>query len=75
MKIVQFVNNLDMGGIERLAVELAVCQKAAGHEPIIYCLTHRGDFAEEAEASGIRVVAFEKPPGPSPATLCDLSGR
>ena len=69
MKIIQFVNSLDMGGIERLAVELAVRQKAAGHEPIIYCLTHRGDFAEEAEASGIRVVAFEKPPGPSLATL------
>jgi len=69
MKIIQFVNSLDMGGIERLAVELAVRQKAAGHEPIIYCLTHRGDFAEEAEASGVRVVAFEKPPGPSLATL------
>jgi glycosyltransferase involved in cell wall biosynthesis len=69
MKIIQFVNSLDMGGIERLAVELAVRQKAAGHEPTIYCLTHRGDFAEEAEASGIRVVAFEKPPGPSLAIL------
>ena len=69
MKIVQLVNNLDMGGIERLAVELAIRQKAAGHEAIVYCLTHRGDFADEAEASGIRVIAFEKPRGPSPATL------
>ena len=68
MKIIQFVNNLDIGGIERLAVELGIRQKAAGHEPIIYCLTHRGVFADEAEASGIRVVAFEKPHGPSPAT-------
>src|SRR6202140_2872979 len=69
MKIVQFVNNLDMGGMERLAVELAYRQKAAGHEPIIYCLTHRGDFADEAEVSGIPVVAFEKPQGPSPITV------
>jgi len=69
MKIVQFVNNLDMGGLERLAVELARRQKAGGHEPIIYCLTHRGYFADEAEASGIRVVSFDKPRGPSPATV------
>jgi glycosyltransferase involved in cell wall biosynthesis len=73
MKIIQLVNNLDMGGVERLAVELAVRQKASGHEPIIYCLTHRGDFADEAEASGIRVVAFEKPRGPSLATLLAIS--
>ena len=69
MKIVQFVNNLDMGGIERLAVELGRRQKDAGHEAIIYCLTHRGDFAKEAEASGIRIVAFQKERGPSPGTV------
>jgi glycosyltransferase involved in cell wall biosynthesis len=69
MKIVQFVNNLEMGGLERLAVELAYQQKSAGHKPIIYCLTRRGFFAEEAEAYGIRVVAFEKPSGPSPSTV------
>jgi glycosyltransferase involved in cell wall biosynthesis len=69
MKIVQFVNNLDMGGLEKLAIELAYQQKATGHEPIIYCLTHRGYFADEAEAAGIRIVAFKKPPGPSPTTF------
>jgi glycosyltransferase involved in cell wall biosynthesis len=72
MKIVQFVNNLDIGGLERLAVELALRQKLAGHEAVIYCLTHRGYFADEAEASGVRVVAFEKPRGPSPATVRSL---
>ena len=72
MKIVQFVNNLDMGGLEMLAVELAYRQKAAVHEAIIYCLTHRGYFADEAEASGIRVVAFEKSRGPSPSTVRKL---
>jgi glycosyltransferase involved in cell wall biosynthesis len=75
MKIVQFVNNLDMGGIERLAIELACRQKAAGHEPIIYCLTHRGDFANEAEAFGIGVVAFEKAHGPSPKTVWAMVKR
>ena len=69
MKIVQFVNNLDMGGIERLAVELGRRQRAAGHTPIIYCLTHPGYFASEAETSGVRVTAFHKSPGPSPRTV------
>lgn len=75
MKIVQFVNSLDMGGIERLAVELGFHQKAAGHEPIIYCLTHGGDFAEEAEAAGIKVVAFQKGRGPSPKTVWAMVKR
>jgi glycosyltransferase involved in cell wall biosynthesis len=74
MKIVQFVNNLDMGGIERLAVELAIRQKASGHDPAIYCLTDRGYFADEAEASGIRVVAFKKPKGPSIGTVGSIVG-
>jgi glycosyltransferase involved in cell wall biosynthesis len=68
MKIVQFVNNLEMGGLERLALELAFCQKNAGHEPLIYCLTHRGHLADEAESAGIRVTTFEKPGGPSVTT-------
>lgn len=64
MRIVQFVNNLDMGGLERLAIDLAECQLAEGHRPFIYCLTHPGRLAEEAAGKGIQVRAFEKGPGP-----------
>jgi glycosyltransferase involved in cell wall biosynthesis len=63
MRIVQFVNNLDMGGLERLALDLAQCQLADGHQPSIYCLTHSGRLTAEAEAKGIAVHAFDKPPG------------
>jgi glycosyltransferase involved in cell wall biosynthesis len=69
VKIVQLVNNLELGGVERLAVELARCQKDAGHTPLIYCLTHPGYFVKEAEASEIRVRAFHKSRGPSPGTV------
>jgi glycosyltransferase involved in cell wall biosynthesis len=69
VKIVQFVNNLDMGGIERLAVELGRRQKAAGHIPIIYCLTHPGYFAKDAEVAEIQVRSFHKSRGPSPGTV------
>ncbi len=60
MRIVQFVNNLDMGGLERLAMDLARCQLAEGHQPVIYCLTHPGRLAPEAAAIGIQVKFFGK---------------
>jgi glycosyltransferase involved in cell wall biosynthesis len=69
MRIVQFVNNLDMGGLERLAIDLAECQLAEGHEPLFYCLTYPGRLAEEATSKGITLRAFEKGPGPHLSTV------
>lgn len=68
MRIVQLVANLEIGGLERLAVDLARAQKAAGHEPSIYCMGQRGAFADQAESSGIPVIAFHKGPGMRPKT-------
>jgi len=48
MKIVQLLPSLDLGGMERLTVDLARQQKAEGHEPSIYCTAHPGLFAPEA---------------------------
>jgi len=73
MRIVQFVTNLDMGGLERLAVDLASCQLAEGHQPFIYCLTHPGRFAPEVEAMGIGVRSFGKPPGPHLGTVSKIA--
>jgi len=73
MRIVQLVNNLDMGGLERLAVDLAYCQLAEGHEPILYCLTHPGRLAAEASARGVCVRSFEKPPGPHLSTVWKMT--
>jgi glycosyltransferase involved in cell wall biosynthesis len=64
MRIVQLVNNLDMGGLERLAVDLAYCQLAEGHVPMIYCLAHPGRIAAEAVEKGVCVRSFRKPSGP-----------
>lgn len=64
MRIVQLVNNLDMGGLERLAVDLAYCQLAEGHVPILYCLTHPGRLAAEAAERGVCVRSFGKAAGP-----------
>jgi len=73
MRIVQLVQNLDIGGLERLAVDLAQCQLADGHVPLIYCLTHAGRLAEEASASKIAVHAFGKGPGPHIGTVGDIA--
>ena len=73
MRIVQFVTNLDIGGAERLAVDLAECQLADGHQPFIYCLTHGGRLAEEAAAKGVCVRTFGKAGGPHPSTVWKIA--
>ena len=73
MRLVQFVNNLDMGGLERMVLDLAQCQLAEGHETAIYCLTHPGRLAADAERAGIKVHSFEKSGGPSPGIVLKIA--
>jgi glycosyltransferase involved in cell wall biosynthesis len=54
-------------------LDLAQCQLANGHEPIIYCLTHPGRLASEAERLGVKVRFFGKPPGLHPATAFKIT--
>jgi glycosyltransferase involved in cell wall biosynthesis len=75
MKIVQILPSLDLGGMERLAVDLARQQKAEGHEPSIYCTSHPGLFAPEAEAAGVPVHSFGKTTGFSLRLVRDLVRR
>jgi glycosyltransferase involved in cell wall biosynthesis len=75
MKIVQLLPSLDLGGMERLAVDLARQQKAEGHEPSIYCTSHPGLFATEAEAAGVPVHSFGKTTGFSLRLIHDLASR
>src|SRR4051794_3121657 len=75
MKIVQMLPNLDVGGMERLAIAMARQQKSEGHQPIIYCTTHAGAMAAQAEAMGVPVIAFEKRPGFSVSVIRDIARR
>jgi glycosyltransferase involved in cell wall biosynthesis len=63
VRIVQLVENLEVGGLERLAVDLAITQKQAGHQAIVYCLHESGPLAGRLEDAGIPVVAFRKAAG------------
>ena len=75
MKIVQLLPSLDLGGMERLAVDLARQQIAEGHEASIYCTSHAGEFAPEAEAAGVPVHSFGKRRGFSLRLIRELAAR
>lgn len=63
LRIVQIVENLEIGGLERLVLDLARTQRAQGHDSRIYCVTRPGALAGEAEKAGVPLLAFHKQPG------------
>jgi glycosyltransferase involved in cell wall biosynthesis len=75
MKIVQLVQTLDIGGLERLAIDLALQQKIEGHEPSLYCTRHSGLLARQAEAAGVPVHVFGKRDGFSPRLIGQLVSK
>jgi glycosyltransferase involved in cell wall biosynthesis len=75
MKIVQLLPSLDLGGMERLAVDLARQQKVEGHTPSIYCTSHPGQLAPEAEAAHVPVHSFGKTTRFSLRLIRDLASR
>ena len=75
MRIVQLVEDLELGGLERLAVDLALAQQNAGHQVLVYCLFGAGPLADSLEAAGIPVVPFRKLPGFSMSTVLAMAKR
>ena len=75
LRIVQIVEKLEIGGLERMALDLAIAQKKAGHQPSIYCVFHRGALADEADAAGVPVIEFHKRVGFSWKTVREITRR
>jgi glycosyltransferase involved in cell wall biosynthesis len=73
MRIVQLVETLETGGVERIAVDLALAQKRAGDSPMLYCMFTGGPLADEARTAGIPVTEFHKEPGFSARMLFMLA--
>jgi glycosyltransferase involved in cell wall biosynthesis len=63
LRIVQIVETLAVGGLETMAVNLAIAHRQAGHLSAIYTLFEPGLLAKEAAAAGIPVLPFHKPKG------------
>ena len=60
MRIVQLVETLELGGLERMAVDLMLAQHAAGHWCAMYCLFGGGPLSCDLERAGIPVVELHK---------------
>ena len=71
--IVQLVEDLELGGLERLAVDLALAQQKSGHQVSVYCLYGAGPLAEPLKAAGIPVVPFQKARGFSFAAVLAMA--
>ena len=75
MRIVQIVEDLELGGLERLAVDLALAQHHSGHQVLVYCLFGAGPLAASLQATGVPVVPFGKSPGFSMSTVLAMAKR
>lgn len=63
LNILHVVDSLERGGLERVVVDLALAQKAAGGSPRMFCLYRTGGFAAELENAGIAVACGYKRDG------------
>ncbi|HLJ22580.1 MAG TPA: glycosyltransferase [Candidatus Acidoferrales bacterium] len=76
LTIVHVVRSLERGGLERVAVDLAAAQIAAGNSALIYSVYDlEPALLPDAEAAGVPVIQFRKPPGFSPGTLREMAAR
>lgn len=64
--IVHVVLSLDVGGLERVVLDLIREGNLRGHRSSVLCLERRGALAPRAEAMGAAVTALGKPPGLRP---------
>ena len=75
LHIVQIVESLEIGGLERMAIDLATAHRNAGHASSIYTVFEPGALASQAEAAGIPVTAFRRGPGPPIKLLAAMAAR
>jgi sugar transferase (PEP-CTERM/EpsH1 system associated) len=70
---VHVVQNLAIGGLERVALNLALHAHRERYRPSMVCLGPGGPLAAVATAAGIPVRVMAKPPGFRPAAVLALS--
>lgn len=61
--VAQVVHSLEIGGMERVALNLALGLPREKWRSLIVCLTVEGEFAELAREQGVDVIALGKQPG------------
>jgi glycosyltransferase involved in cell wall biosynthesis len=61
--VVHIVENLEVGGLERVVINLMTHVDAGRYRSVLYCLGHGGALVPEVEAAGHPVRCFGKKPG------------
>lgn len=69
--IVHGVLSLDLGGLERLVLDLVKVGVQRGERITVVCIERPGQLAGQAEELGAGIVCLNKPPGYSPHTVAD----
>lgn len=69
LRIVQLVETLDIGGLERVVVDLASEQQRTGHRVTILCYFDEGPLAAIAKTAGVEVIALHRTKGFTLASL------
>lgn len=64
MRIVELVNNLQFGGVERQVVDVAGAFQDRGHDVRVLCLRGDGPLAQDLQQRGIEVLPLRKKEGP-----------
>ena len=72
LHVVHLVLKLDIGGLERMVVDLAREGLRLGQRVTVACVEERGQLAPEVEALGIPVICADKPVGFRPRTIWTL---
>ncbi|MGH7194846.1 MAG: glycosyltransferase, partial [Candidatus Saccharimonadales bacterium] len=72
LRVAHVVLSLDVGGLERVVLDLARAGRSLGQQSLIVCLERPGALAAEAARFGVHVVSLSKPPGLRPALVVRL---
>src|SRR5262245_29015915 len=72
LHVVHLVLKLDIGGLERMVVDLAREGLRLGQRVTVACVEERGQLAPQVEALGIPVICADKPVGVRPRTVWTL---
>ena len=74
MNIVHVIRSLELGGLERLAIDLAAAQNHHGNCAHVYSVyRHDPALLQDAEKAGVRVVQFNKGTGFSIRTVWEMA--
>ena len=69
MKVAHVVLSMDVGGLERVVLDLVRRGRPLGQDAAVVCLERPGTLAPQVEAAGAEVRCVGKPPGRRPETV------